>query len=208
VRQALEVLEDDGEIVRQQGKGTFVAEPKLDLAAGGLIAALTSANRGTYDIEILDSHYAAVEPSVAELLGAPQVLRIDWLLRLRDTPAGIAYSFLRSGAVPALERVAMTGARLGTGKRLVLDLELDHPEISVSTSHCSPYNAERLGIPARAPVFLVDVTEVARVGSSESQAVEVARVIYRSDTLSLQLESTTGGGVQQIAARISGISPA
>jgi hypothetical protein len=33
-------------------------------------------------------------------------------------------------------------------------------------------------------------------------------VIYRSDTLTLQLEATTGGGVQQIAARISGVSRA
>jgi GntR family transcriptional regulator len=208
VRQALEVLEDDGEIVRRQGKGTFVAEPKLDIGAGGLVRALTSANRGIYDIEILDAHYTAVEPSVAELLGATQVLRIDWLLRVRDNPAGIAYSFLRPGTVPTLERIAIRGARLGSGKALTLDLELDHPEISVSTSQCSPYNAERLGIPARAPVFLVDVTELARLGGPESEAVEVAREIYRSDTLSLQLESTTGGGVQQIAARISGISPA
>lgn len=208
VRQALEVLEDDGEIVRMQGKGTFVAEPKLDLVAGGLVRALTAANRGIYDVEILDAHYTAVEASVAQRLDASEVLRIDWLLRLRDHPTAIAYSFLRPGAVTALERVAIRGARLGSGKALALDLELDHPEISVATSQCSPYNAERLEIPARAPVFLVDVTEVARIGDAEAQAVEVARVIYRSDTLSLQLESTTGGGVQQIAARLSGVTPA
>ena len=41
VRQALEVLEDDGEIIRQQGKGTFVAEPKVDLIAGGLVRVLS-----------------------------------------------------------------------------------------------------------------------------------------------------------------------
>ncbi len=201
VRQALEVLEDDGEIIRQQGKGTFVAEPKLDLAAGGLVRALANTDRGVYDVEILDAHYTAVEASVAELLGSTEVLRIDWLLRVRDHPTAIAYSFLRPGAVAALERVAIRGARLGSGKTPALNLQLDHPEISVTTSHCTAYNAERLGIAARAPVFLVDVTEVARTGSDSSAVVEVARVIYRSDTLSLQLESTTGGGVQQIAAR-------
>jgi hypothetical protein len=78
--------------------------------------------------------------------------------------------------------------------------------VSVATSHCSPYNAERLGVPPRAPVFLVDVTEIARRENAMLEAVEVARVIYRSDTLSLQLEATTGGGVHQIAARISGVS--
>jgi GntR family transcriptional regulator len=207
VRQALEVLEDDGEIIRQQGRGTFVAEPKLDLTAGGLVRALSAADQAVYEVEILDAHYTSVEASVAERLGGKEVLRIDWLLKLRSGPAGIAYSFLRPHAVGSLERLAIRGARLGSGRTPALDLELDHPEISVTTSHCSPYNAERLGIPARAPVFLVDVTEVATGARSGREVIEVARVIYRSDTLSLQLESTTGGGVQQISARISGVMP-
>ena len=206
VRQALEVLEDDGEIVRRQGKGTFVAEPKLDLTAGGLVRVLASDRRGVHDVEVLDAHFTQVEESVAAKLGVAEVLRIDWLLRLWDKPAAIAYSFLRPSAVGPLKRVAIRGARLGAGKPPALALELDHSEVSVSTSQCSTYNAERLGVPPRAPVFLVDVTEVTRRGASRLQAVEVARVIYRSDTLSLQLEATTGGGVQQIAARISGAS--
>ena len=207
VRQALEVLEDDREIIRRQGKGTFVAEPKLDLIAGGLVRVLTSNGRGTPDVEILDTHYTQVEESVAARLGTSEVLRIDWLLRQGDKPQAIAYSFLRPKAIGALERVAIRGARLGSRTRLALPIELDHSEVSVTTSHCSPYNAERLGVPARAPVFLVDATEIARSGRS-LEAVEMARVIYRSDGLSLQLEATTGGGAQQIAARISSIAPA
>jgi GntR family transcriptional regulator len=205
VRQALQVLDDDGEIVRQQGKGTFVAEPKVDLTAGGLLRVLGFEGRATHDVEILDAHHTDVEQSVAARLGATEVLRIDWLLRLRDEPMAIAYSFFRPGAVRSLERAAIRGARLGSRTALEAPMELDQSEVSVATSHCSPYNAERLGVPARAPVFLVDVTEMARRADSLLEAVEVARVIYRSDTLSLQLEATTGGGVQQIAARISGV---
>src|SRR5918997_4678363 len=36
VRQALAILEDDRQIVRIKGRGTFVAPPKLDARAGGL----------------------------------------------------------------------------------------------------------------------------------------------------------------------------
>jgi len=201
VRQALDVLEVDGEIVRRQGKGTFVAEPKLDLTAGGLLRTLTTKPAGAYDVEILDAHYVQVEESVAAVLGASEVPRIDWLLRLRNAPSAISYSFLRPAAVASLERVAIRGARLGSGKPPQVRLSLEHSEISVSTSQCSPYNAERLGIPSRAPVFLVEVTELVRRNAA-LQAVEVARVIYRSDTLALRLEATTGDGVQQIAARL------
>jgi GntR family transcriptional regulator len=186
VRQALEVLEDDGEIVRQQGKGTFVAEPKLDLRAGGLLRVLASEHRGAYGVEILDAHYTPVEESIAARLSVSDVLRVDWLLRLRDKPTAIAYSFLRPGAIGALERIAIRGARLGSGKPITDAPDLDHSEISVSTSQCSPYNAERLGILPRDPVFLVDATEIARLRDG-LRAVEMARVIYRSDTLSLQL---------------------
>jgi GntR family transcriptional regulator len=207
VRQALQVLVDDGEIVRMQGKGTFVSEPKLDLIAGGLVRVLSAPTGATHDVEILDAHRTQVEQSVAARLGAAEVLRVDWLLRLWDEPMAIAYSFFRPGAVRSLERAAVRGARLSVQTPpLAGEVELDQSEVSVATSHCSPYNAERLGVPARAPVFLVDLTEITRRENAMLEAVEVARVIYRSDTLSLQLEATTGGGVHQIAARISGVS--
>jgi GntR family transcriptional regulator len=209
VRQALQVLEDDGEIVRRQGKGTFVAEPKVDLIAGGLLRVLGSEGRATHEVEILDAHHTQVEQSVAARLGATEVLRVDWLMRLWDEPVAIAYSFLRPGAARSLERAAIRGARLGNGAPPPAPrMDLDQSEVSVATSYCSPYNAERLGVPPRAPVFLVDVTEMSRRDDDLLEAVEVARVIYRSDTLTLQLEATTGGGVQQIAARISGVSRA
>ncbi len=209
VRQALQVLEDDGEIVRQQGRGTFVAEPKVDLIAGGLVHALAFEGRARHEVEILDAHHTQVEPSVATRLGASEVLRVDWLMRLWDEPMAIAYSYLRPGAARPLERAAIRGARLGgDASPLPAGVQIDQSEVSVATSYCSPYNAERLGVPARAPVFLVDVTEMSRRDDSLLEAVEVARVIYRSDTLSLQLEATSGGGVQQIAARISNISRA
>jgi DNA-binding GntR family transcriptional regulator len=208
VRQALQVLEDDGEIVRQQGRGTFVTEPKLDLIAGGLVRVLSSEGQASHDVEILDAHHTAVEESIAARLGAAEVLRIDWLLRLRGEPMGIAYSYLRPGTAASLQRAAIRGARLGSSAPLTAGLELEHSEVTVSTSHCSPYNAERLGVAPRSPVFLVDVTEVARAADGSPEAVEVGRVVYRSDKLSLQLEATTGGGVQQIAARLSGVAGA
>jgi GntR family transcriptional regulator len=206
VRQALQVLEDDGEIERLQGKGTYVAEPKLDLIAGGLVRVLSAQNRGAQSVEILDCHQAPIQRSVGRKLGETNVLRVDWLLRVRDLPMAIAYSFLRPGVAPSLENAAIRGVRLAGQQARSLAIDLRHSEVSVSTSHCSPYNAERLGIAPRAPVFLVDATEFAQTKNAAAEAVEVARVVYRSDALALRLEATTDGGVQQISARLSSIT--
>ena len=131
-----------------QGKGTFVAEPKLDLAGRrprprpdvGRTEASTTSRSSTPTTP----PSRRVSPSGS---GASDVLRIDWLLRLRDHAHRDRLLVPAARGGTALERVAIRGARLGSGKALALDLELDHPEISVATSHCSPYNAERLGDP-------------------------------------------------------------
>ena len=54
VRQALAILRDDGQIVRMQGRGTFVAEPKLDARAGGLARLLAAPRPPEVAIEVLE----------------------------------------------------------------------------------------------------------------------------------------------------------
>jgi DNA-binding transcriptional MocR family regulator len=54
VRQALAILEDDRQIVRVKGRGTFVAEPKLDARAGGLSRSLVVPRPADVAIQVLD----------------------------------------------------------------------------------------------------------------------------------------------------------
>jgi GntR family transcriptional regulator len=192
VRQALAILSDDRQIVRVQGRGTFVAEPKLDTRAGGLSRLLLSHRSPEVAIEVLDVRAPAVERSIREHLcvdeGEP-VLRLTTLLSQRGVPLAITYSFFRREEVSWLEGAAKPGARLP--RDLVLaehGIELAQSRLSIETSQCGQFEADRFGIQHRAAVFLVLSTEFRRRPDADPRPFEVARVEYRGDLLQFQLE--------------------
>ncbi len=190
VRQALAILEDDRQIVRVRGRGTFVAQPKLDYRAGGLSRLLAAPRGPDVAVQVLDKRRARVERSIREALDAPadDVLRLTTLLSLRGTPLAISYSFFRASEVAWLDEASHVGRNLPT--ELVLadhGVTLAHSELSIETSQCGQFEADRFGIPHRSSVFLVLCTEFAQATGGE-RAFEVARVEYRGDLLQFRLE--------------------
>jgi GntR family transcriptional regulator len=196
VRQALAILEDDRQIVRLKGRGTFVAEPKLDARAGGLSRSLVVPRPAEVAIQTLDVRTAHVEESIrGELQAGPddEILRITTCLSLRGVPLSISYSFFRRAEAEWLEAAVHPGRNVPAG--LVLadhGIELAQARIAVETSQCGQFEADRFGIPHRASVFLAVCTEFRRDGAA-TRPFEVARVEYRGDLLRFRLEVSDGG---------------
>jgi GntR family transcriptional regulator len=191
VRQALAILEDDRQIVRMRGRGTFVAKPKLDYRAGGLSRLLELPRGEDVTVQVLDKRTAAVERSIREALEAPEpedVLRVTTLLSVRRVPLAISYSFYRGAEVGWLEEAAHVGRNLSPTLVLAAQgIELAHAHVSIETSQCGQFEADRFGIPHRSPVFLVLCTEHRRTQEG-TRPFEVARVEYRGDVLQFRLE--------------------
>jgi GntR family transcriptional regulator len=193
VRQALAILEDDRQVIRIQGRGTFVAEPKLDTRAGGLARLLAAPRPPHVVIDVLDVRRARVEPFIRGQLGVgddADVLRIATALSVRGIPLAITYSFFREQAVPWLEQAARAGGRIPD--ELVLGdhgVELARSSLSIETSQCGQFEADRFGIAHRSAVFLVLCTEMRRTDAG-SEPFEVARIEYRGDLLQFRLEVT------------------
>ena len=80
------------------------------------------------------------------------------------------------------ERVACTDLVLADH-----GIELAEARLAVETSQCGQFEADRFGIPHRAPVFLAMCTELRRDGE-RTRPFEVARVEYRGDLLRFRLE--------------------
>jgi GntR family transcriptional regulator len=196
VRQALAILEDDRQIVRIRGRGTFVAQPKLDYRAGGLSRLLASPRGPDVALQVLDKRTIEVERSISEALGvAPneEVVRLTTLLSLRGVPLAISYSFFRGDDVGWLVEAAHVGRDLP--RDLILaqhGVELEHSELSIETSQCGQFEADRFSIPHRSAVFLVLCTEFRRTPEGATP-FEVARVEYRGDILQFRLEVSPDG---------------
>jgi len=191
VRQALAILGDDRQVIRIRGRGTFVAEPKLDTRAGGLSRLLAAPRASDVLVEVLDARRIRAEPSIRSRLGAAEderVLRLTTTLAVREVPLAITYSFFRAEDVPWLEQVARPGRPLDPDLTLGdHGVALDRSSLSIETSQCGQFEADRFGVEHRTSVFLVLCTEYRRTDDGP-QPFEVARVEYRGDLLQFHLE--------------------
>lgn len=192
VRQALAILEDDRQIKRIKGRGTFVARPKFDARAGGLSRLLLTPRPRDVAIHVLDLRRVAPEKVIREHLAVERsepVLRLTTSLTMGGIPISVGYSFFPPGEVQWLEDVAHPGRAIP--RDLVLadhGVQLAHSRLGIETSQCGQFEADRFGIPVRSPVFLVLCTEFRDDGGDVSP-FEVARVEYRGDLLQFRLQT-------------------
>jgi GntR family transcriptional regulator len=201
VRQALAILEDDRQITRVRGRGTFVAQPKLEHRAGGLARLLEMPRDPGVELHVLDKCVTDVERSIRESLEADgaEILRITTLMTVRGVALAIGYSFFRAAEVGWLEEAAHVGRPIPP--ELALSdhrVELTRSAVSIETSQCGRFEASQFGVPPRSAVFLVLCREYRRAGQGE-RPFEVARVEYRGDLLQFRLEvgsSPTAGDLQ------------
>src|SRR5262249_49923700 len=87
VRQALAILEDDREIERVQGRGTFVAQRKLTHRPTGLVGLRTADAPARVTVRVLDRQLGGADRVISTALGRPseEILRITALWHMQGT---------------------------------------------------------------------------------------------------------------------------
>lgn len=181
VRQALQELTVEGRLVRMQGRGTFVAKPKMtqtlqltsysqDMAAQGLRPASM----------LLDSRYSSALPDAAEhfeiAVGAP-VLRLERLRLADDEPMALETMYLDAGRFPSLLADISNATSVYELLRERYGVELVQAVETIETVLASPAESALLETGTGAPLLLLTRATWDRDG----RPVEFVRSLYRGD---------------------------
>lgn len=181
VRQALQILEDDREIVRIQGRGTFVAERKLVHRPTGILGLGHAADAPRLSVRILDNKVGVAERGILASLGAAaaDVGRLTALWLRDGEPFAIGQHFFHRDAPPFTASTPGCELRADdlVGPPVVVS-------VTVETTQCGQFEADLLGIPNRA-TFLLTFGFVRAADGDGQPPIEVFRLGFRGDSVQL-----------------------
>ncbi|MFD7888886.1 GntR family transcriptional regulator [Streptomyces albidoflavus] len=181
VRQALQELVVEGRLERIQGKGTFVAKPKVSQALQ--LTSYTEDMRAQGlepTSQLLEVGYITADDSLASLLeitAGGRVLRIERLRLASGEPMAIETTHLSAKRFPALRRSLVKYTSLYTALYEVYGVRPAEAEETIETSLATPREAALLATDVGLPMLMLS-----RHSRDESGApVEWVRSVYRGD---------------------------
>ena len=190
IRKALDVLAADGQVVRQKGRGTVVAPPKLlydAVAAAGQWRHEDLARRAVLS-EVIDVRQVVAGSNLGTLLKispASQLFEITAVAAV-DHPVSLTQAYVRCDASPELTAATEGGGPLPLvvgGPELLAQLSercglrAHRSELSVEATTANEFECATLGIRSGATTFLVSTM----VRDAEELPLAFLRSVVRSD---------------------------
>lgn len=181
VRQALAELVVEGRLHRIQGKGTFVAKPKVAQKLQLVSYTEDMRHHGLRpETRILDIGYAAADERLAGLLGlsrGDRTLRVHRLRLADGEPMSIDTSHLPAHRFPGLRRELPRHRSLYETLATAYGIHLAEAEETIETVLASPEEARLLGVDVGSPLLLLS----RHAFDDDGEPVEWAQSLYRGD---------------------------
>lgn len=190
VRQSLSELVNEGILYRRQGKGTFVALPKIDqglLGLTGFTEEMTA--RGLRpESKLLSVERVDASPRVSEALSLSldkRVIRLERLRLANGEPMALEVTHLPLRLFPGFtERDFTESVSLYQLMEIRYGIRLHRAQQVLEAGVAGLRESELLEVPLGAPLLVFE-----RVTYSDHEvAVEVARAIYRGDRYKFTVE--------------------
>lgn len=189
-RQALSELESEGYVYREQGKGSFVAEPKI---RQGLLK-LTGFTEDMRDrgmkpgAKVLTVETIKNDEQLARKLHASPDEEFLMLQRLRladDQPMALETTFLRCIFCPGIEQFDFANVSLYQTLQERYGLRLGRAEQTVEAGIADEYETKVLQIKSGTPILAMErITYL----EDNKTVIEYARSAYRGDRYKLFVE--------------------
>jgi GntR family transcriptional regulator len=182
LRRALRNLEAQGLLIRRQGSGTFVADPKIERQAGRLISFTRGMERQGFapGARVVRLEERPVEASLAAVLHLPVHAPVYDLLRLRllnDVPAMLEHYVMSVRRFPDLGRFDLEHRSMYEVMETEYGVGVRRARQSLEPVVASEFEADLLGVSLGAPLMM----ERRLAYDQEDQPVEHGRDLYRGD---------------------------
>lgn len=192
IRQALDVLEADGQISRAKGRRSRVAEPKFRWEA--TIGARSWRQQGSPEIvtlgQLVDARRVLAGAHVGQLLGltaADGVIELTFTQEVSGRPVAVSQMYLRPNATTVIaERWAdpdWLPAFLEGGPDLpdqlgsMYGIHVAVCDVTIELTALNEFEADLLGVPVRSQAFLLSSLNV----DGDDAPVSFARTVIRGD---------------------------
>jgi GntR family transcriptional regulator len=199
LRRAVDGLVADGHLIRQQGRGTYVARPAIRheyresfvhrIAGWSSLMAEQGAQVGT--TVLLQRIVAAPAAVAAELALGPaeDVVELERLRSVDGAPNHVAHSFLSAARYPQAAREDFGQGSLYEFLRREYGADLAHARIVVDVGTAAPDEADLLHVVAGSPLLVVRTTVRDTAGSPLVHSFSR----LRPDVSQVEFEVSVGG---------------
>jgi GntR family transcriptional regulator len=182
VRRALRMLEGQGLLIRRQGAGTYVAEPKIERQASQLFPFTRGMEQRGYKpgIRLITFEKRPAETSIAQKLGiavAAPVFRAYRLRTLNQEAVMLEDFTVPASIFPDFDRHDLSNRSLYEIFAKEYNLVISQAHQSLEPVIASEYEAHLLGVDAGAPMML----ERRLAFDEYHRPVEYSKDLYRGD---------------------------
>ena len=182
LRHALHMLATQGVLVRKQGKGTYVASPKIERQAGWLISFTRAMERRgfTPGARVVSFQQRPVEASLAAVLDLPvsaPVYEIRRLRLLNQEPVMMEHYIIPARRFPGLERFDLETRSMYEVMEREYGVTIVRARQSLEPVLATEYESDLLAVSPGSPLML----ERRFSYDAHDQPVEHGRDLYRGD---------------------------
>lgn len=180
VRQAISDLVNESLLRRERGKGTYVAQPKIEQGLQALTSFTEDMKRRNMHpgTRLIHMTTCPATSRVARQLGIEDGESVFEITRLRladDEPMAIETAYVPICNLPNLTEKVATGSLYEVMRER--GIEIAHATQTLEASLAKVTEATKLNIKNKAPVLLIERTTYASGG----QAIEFVKSVYRGD---------------------------
>lgn len=188
-RQAITELVNEGLLFREQGKGTFVAMPKISQGLLGLTSYTEDMQRRglTPGTKLLSFQLMQPTRKIADRLKLSLDSRVIQMERLRlanDEPMALEISHVPVGLCPGLEQSEVEGQSLYRILETKYQIHLAYASETLEPAMPSTPEAELLSIAPTVPLLLIERITYTHDGTP----VEFVKSLYRGDRYKFYVE--------------------